>query len=159
MENADFKKFLEDLEFTLKSTNGFGLAAPQVGVNLRVIAVQVNMNMENKNAYKDMQEYPFTIMINPKIKFIKGAKEESEYEGCLSVPQIRGVVKRPTKIFVEYFTPVKTKVQIFARGYLARLIQHECDHLDGVLFLDKVEKGTFATQNMVREYNLKQQIH
>ena len=125
-------------------------------MGLRVIAIQVNITKDNMNSYKNMEEVPFTIMINPKIKFIEKVKEETEYEGCLSVPEIRGKVKRPNKIFVEYFTPVGIKVQRFVRGYLARLIQHECDHLDGILFLDKVEKGKFATKRTIREFNLRQ---
>lgn len=104
-----------------------------------------------------MEEFPFTIMINPKIKFIEGVKEESEYEGCLSIPEIRGKVRRPIKVFLEYFTTEGIKVQRFVSGYLARLVQHECDHLDGILFLDKVEKGKFATKRTVSEFNLRQQ--
>lgn len=155
MDNEHFKDFLENLKFTLQQSGGFGLAAPQVGVNLRIIALQIKINSKTRNAYKNMEEFPLTIMINPKITFIEGEQEESEYEGCLSIPQIRGKVKRPIKIFIEYYTPEKNKIQRFVQGYLARLIQHECDHLDGILFVDKVEKGTFATKKTLKEFSLK----
>lgn len=146
---------LDDLKTTLKESKGYGLAAPQVGVGLRVIAVEVNTINNKETSYKDMSDVPFTIMINPRTKVIQGAKVESEYEGCLSIPEIRGKVKRPTSIFVEYYTPDGIKVQRFVRGFLARLIQHECDHLNGILFIDKVEKESFATKRTIKEFNLK----
>lgn len=102
-----------------------------------------------------MEEIPLTVMINPRLKIINGADTDLQYEACASVPEITGKVKRYKSIFLEYYTEKGTKVQRVVNGYFARLVQHEIDHLDGIVFLDKVE-GKFATKNMVKKFNLKE---
>lgn len=126
-----------------------------MGSDLRVIAIRVKLNKENKNSYKDMREIPLTVMINPRLKVIGNAETDLQYEACASVPEISGKVRRYKSIFLEYYTEEGIKVQTIANGYLARLVQHECDHLDGIVFLDKVEGG-FATKKMIKKFNLKE---
>jgi len=123
-------------------------------VDLRIIAIKVKLNENGNNSYKDMEEILLTVMINPRLKIINGADTDLQYEACASVPEITGKVKRYKSIFLEYYTEKGTKVQRVVNGYFARLVQHEVDHLDGIVFLDKVE-GKFATKNMVKKFNLK----
>lgn len=133
----------------------FGLAAPQLGVDLRVIAIRVKLTAENQKSYKNMEEIPLTVMINPKIKIISNVDTDVQYEACASVPEITGKVRRYKTVFLEYYTEEGIKVQRIVNGYFARLVQHECDHLDGIVFLEKVEDG-FATKNMVKKFKLKE---
>lgn len=143
---------IEDLKATLNFTEGFGIAAPQVGINKRIVIIQVN---KEKCTYKDSEEVPTTIMINPIWRKIS-EDTETEYEGCLSVPQIRGKVERYTDIEVTYYNEKGEKITKQVHGFTARDIQHECDHLDGIVFLEKVKgENGFATKEMINKFNLK----
>jgi peptide deformylase len=104
-----------------------------------------------------MEEIPLTVMINPKLKIISNEDTDVQYEACASVPQITGKVKRYKSIFLEYYNEEGIKVQRIVRGYFARLVQHECDHLDGIVFLDKVQGG-FATKAMLKKFKLKDEV-
>lgn len=116
---------------TMMEADGVGLAAPQVGQNVRLIVI-------------NHQDSPLA-MINPKIIKKSLLKEWGE-EGCLSVPGRFGEVKRFKKIKAEYLDSAGEKKQIDAQGLLARVIQHEVDHLDGILFIDKARKITEVTK-------------
>ena len=143
---------IEDLKVTLNFTEGFGIAAPQVGIDKRIVIIQVN---KEKCTYKDSEEVPTTIMINPIWRKIS-EDTETEYEGCLSVPQIRGKVERYTDIEVTYYNEKGEKIAKQVHGFTARDIQHECDHLDGIVFLEKVKgENGFATKEMINKFNLK----
>ena len=145
---------IEDLKETLNFTEGFGIAAPQAGIDRRIIIIQVN---KEKCAYKDCEEAPTTVMINPTWRKLS-EETESEFEGCLSVPSIRGKVERYTNIEVTYYNEKGEKVIKQVKGFTARDIQHECDHLDGIVFLEKVkEHNGFATKDMINKFNLKEE--
>ncbi len=117
---------LDDMVDTMYENDGVGLAAPQVGILKRVIVIDV----EDGNVYK---------MINPKI--ISSSEEQhTAQEGCLSVPEIKGMVSRPIKVTAEYTDVDGNLVTIEAEELLARAICHEIDHLNGVLFTDRVKK-------------------
>ena len=148
-------KEIEDLKETLNFTEGFGIAAPQAGIDKRIVIIQVN---KEKCSYKDCEEIPTTIMINPTWK--KLSNETSiEFEGCLSVPSIRGKVERYKHIEVTYYNENGEKIIKEARGFTARDIQHECDHLDGIVFLERVScKNGFATNQMINKFNLREQL-
>jgi len=123
IKDAKTQKFLQDLKETMYKADGIGLAAPQVGEFTRVICV--NMGEEAK------------VFINPKIvkkSFLKSIVEE----GCLSVPGVYGKIKRPKKITVEYLNEKGEKQKEKYNEIPARVLQHEIDHLDGVLFTDKI---------------------
>lgn len=153
VENIDNEVLeeIEDLKETLNFTDGFGIAAPQVGINKRIIIIQVD---KEKCRYNDCEDVPTTIMINPTWRKLSN-KIEIEYEGCLSVPSIRGKVKRYTDIEVTYYDIKGNKIVKEVKGFTARDIQHECDHLDGVVFLARVtDKNGFATRDMLSKFNL-----
>jgi peptide deformylase len=133
--NKEIKSIIEDLKTTFEYNNGFGIAASQVGMNKSIIIIGVDIN---KCKYKNAVEFPITVMINPKITNYSKEIDE-EHEGCLSIPVIRGKVKRSTMIEVEYYNEKFEFVKCKYDNFIARLIQHEFDHLNGELFIDKVE--------------------
>ena len=118
--NQKILEEIEDLKETLNFTEGFGIAAPQVGIDRRIVIIQVN---KEKCTYKDCEEVPTTIMINPTWKELS-KETESEFEGCLSVPSIRGKVERYTNIEDTYYTEKGEKVIKQEKGFTARDIQH-----------------------------------
>jgi peptide deformylase len=120
---------LTDMLDTMEALDGAGLAAPQIGVPLRVVIFGVQRNPR----YPDAEEVPYTVLINPVIRPL-GAELEEGWEGCLSVPGMRGLVPRYRRIAYQgvdqYGSPIEREVG----GFHARVVQHECDHLDGVLY-------------------------
>lgn len=152
--NQEILDEIEDLKETLNFTEGFGIAAPQAGLNRRIVIIQVD---KEKCSYKNCEDVPTTVMINPTWKKLSD-ETEIEFEGCLSVPNLRGKVERYTHIEVTYFNECGQKIVKEAKGFTARNIQHECDHLDGIVFLEKVKgHNGFATAENIRKYNLKEE--
>lgn len=146
---------IEDLKETLNFTDGFGIAAPQAGINRRIVIIQVN---KDTCTYNDCEEVPTTVMINPTWRKLSD-DTDIEFEGCLSVPSIRGKVERYKKIEVTYYNEKGEKIVKEANGFTARDIQHECDHLDGIVFLEKVNvKNGFATKQMIDKFKLKEEL-
>ncbi|HOZ36638.1 MAG TPA: peptide deformylase [bacterium] len=125
LNDPSWQSFLKDLAETMYVADGVGLAAPQVGQSLRLIAVDMEGEAQ--------------IMINPKITKKSWLQTTAE-EGCLSVPKFYGPVKRHKKIAVEFFDKKGQPQKKSYRDIEARVIQHEVDHLDGVLFIDKLVK-------------------
>ena len=122
------QSLIDDLSETMHAHNGVGLAAVQVGVLKRIMVIDVE---DGKGTY---------VFINPEIIKTKGEKECDE--GCLSFPNEFGKVIRPTEVVVEYYDREAKKQKLKAKDLLAQAICHECDHLDGVLFVDRVLEGT-----------------
>ncbi|HEX4327303.1 MAG TPA: peptide deformylase [Burkholderiales bacterium] len=126
---------IADMEDTMKAANGAGIAAPQIGVNLQAVIFGSD---ELNPRYPDAPVVPRTTLINPVIEALDGEKEEG-WEGCLSVPGMRGVVPRFLRIrytgFDEYGNPIDRE----AEGFHARVVQHECDHLWGILYPMRIE--------------------
>lgn len=120
---------LADMRDTMKEYEGAGLAAPQIGVPLRVVIFGVERNPR----YPDAEPVPYTEILNPLIVPLSDEMEEG-WEGCLSVPGLRGVVSRHARIGYTGFDPKGRKIEREARGFHARVVQHECDHLDGILY-------------------------
>ena len=148
---SEILDYIEDLKETLNFTEGFVIAGPQAGINKRIIVIQVD---KEKCKYKDCEDVPTTIMLNPTWKPLSD-ETDFEYEGCLSVPEIRGKVERYTNIEVTYYNENGEKIVSKVKGFTARDIQHECDHLDGILFLEKVVKPNgFATKEMMNKFKL-----
>ncbi len=142
---------IENLKETLNFTEGFGIAGPQVGIIKRIVIIQVN---KEKCTYKDAEDVPTTVMLNPTWKPLSD-ETDIAYEGCLSVPSMRGKVERYTNIEVTYYNQMGEKIVKQVKGFTARDIQHECDHLDGIVFLDKVAKPNgFATKEMMNKFQL-----
>lgn len=120
---------LEDLRDTMAHLNGAGLAAPQIGADLRVVIFGVTANPR----YPDVEEVPDTVLINPELLPLSEAIEEG-WEGCLSVPGMRGWVPRWTHIRYAGFDEQGNRFERSVEGFHARVVQHECDHLDGILY-------------------------
>ena len=128
--DSALKKLVEEMITTCRKANGIGLAAPQIGKSIRLCVI----NLEHLGLD------PFAL-VNPKIKSRSWKKVEME-EGCLSIPGVFGIVKRPAKIKVEAQNLDGEKNNFEADGLLARVIQHEIDHLDGILFTSKMLRRT-----------------
>ncbi len=124
----------EDLRDTMVAANGAGLAAPQIGVDLRVVL----FGFQRNERYPEALPVPQTLLINPRIEVLDAELEEG-WEGCLSVPGLRGVVGRPRRIRYNGFSLRGERIEREAEGFHARVVQHECDHLDGVLYPMRVQ--------------------
>ncbi|WKB53247.1 peptide deformylase [Eleftheria terrae] len=118
-----------DLFDTMRAARGAGLAAPQIGVDLAVVIFGFGSNQR----YPDAPPVPETVLVNPAIVPL-GDSEEEGWEGCLSVPGLRGVVPRPARIRYSGFDVRGQRIEREAEGFHARVVQHECDHLQGVLY-------------------------
>lgn len=152
--SSEILDIIEDLKETLKYSEGFGIAAPQIGINKRIVLINVD---SEKCTYQDVEEIKDLILINPVWKNITEEKY-SEYEGCLSVPEIKGIVERYYKIELKYLDEKFNEQIKVLSGFSARVVQHECDHLDGIVFLDKVINKGFATRKNIQKYNLKDNL-
>ena len=128
-KTPELDALLADMRDTMKAYDGAGLAAPQIGVPLRVVIFGVERNPR----YPDAEPVPYTEIVNPVIVPLSNEMEEG-WEGCLSVPGLRGVVARHSRIRYTGFDPRGTKIDREATGFHARVVQHECDHLDGILY-------------------------
>jgi peptide deformylase len=120
---------LEDMRDTMRAQNGAGLAAPQIGVGLRVVIFGVERNPR----YPEVEPVPYTELVNPVLTPLTDAMEDG-WEGCLSVPGLRGVVPRCARIRYRGLAPHGEVIERDVDGFHARVIQHECDHLDGILY-------------------------
>jgi len=125
---------LADMRDTMRAENGAGLAAPQIGVPLRVVI----FGFEHNPRYPDAEAVPYTELINPVLIPLGDEKEEG-WEGCLSVPGLRGVVPRYARLRYSGVDPQGRRIEREAEGFHARVVQHECDHLDGILYPMRVE--------------------
>ncbi len=128
-DTPELHALIRDMEDTMEAMNGAGIAAPQIGVSLRVVIFGVGANPR----YPDAEEVPYTVLVNPQLMPL-GEEMEEGWEGCLSVPGLRGVVPRYSRLrytgFDQYGNPIDRTVS----GFHARVVQHECDHLDGILY-------------------------
>ena len=122
-------ELVADMKDTMAAKHGAGLAAPQIGVAQRVVIFGVDRNPR----YPDAEEVPFTVLVNPRIVILTREVEEG-WEGCLSVPGMRGVVPRYTRLRYSGFDEHGKPIEREAEGFHARVVQHECDHLDGILY-------------------------
>ena len=120
---------LQDLRDTMVAKKGAGLAAPQIGVPLQVVIFGV----EHSERYPDAEPVPYTELVNPVLTPLSEAIDE-DWEGCLSVPGLRGIVPRYAHLRYEGFDPLGHPIRREVTGFHARVVQHECDHLLGILY-------------------------
>ena len=125
---------LADMRDTMQALDGAGLAAPQIDVNLRVVIFGVEKNPR----YPDAEEVPQTVLINPLITPLNDDMEEG-WEGCLSVPGLRGLVPRHTHLRYQGVDERGAVIDRTVSGFHARVVQHECDHLDGILYPMRIQ--------------------
>lgn len=133
LQSTELAGLIDDMFETMHAADGAGLAAPQIGVPLRVVIFgYADPNMRNPR-YPDADPVPQTILINPQIEPLSDEQVE-DWEGCLSVPGLRGIVPRHSKIRYRGFDAQGNAVDRTVDGFHARVVQHECDHLDGILY-------------------------
>jgi peptide deformylase len=128
------QRFIDDLVETMRDANGAGLAAPQVYEPVRICAVEVSDNPR----YPYKPRVPLTVLVNPVLTFLTDERFDN-YEGCLSVPNLRGVVPRATELRLQAWDREGNPIDRVVRGLTAGTFQHEVDHLDGLLFVDRVQ--------------------
>ncbi len=136
-DTPDLHALIQDMHDTMTHMNGAGIAAPQIGVSLQVVMFGVGKNPR----YPDAEEVPFTILINPTLTPLDDDQEEG-WEGCLSVPGMRGLVPRYTHLRYTGVDEKGNSIDRTVTGFHARVVQHECDHLFGVLYPMRVKDFT-----------------
>jgi peptide deformylase len=125
----ELETLVADMFDTMRAANGAGLAAPQIGVNLQLVI----FGFKENSRYPDAPEVPETVLLNPVLKPLSDHQEDG-WEGCLSVPGLRGMVPRWTRLRYDGFDQNGNPISREAEGFHARVVQHECDHLAGVLY-------------------------
>jgi peptide deformylase len=146
IRSPDVQRLIDDMLETMDEYDGAGLAAPQVHVSRRVVIYGVHQNPR----YPDAEDVPLTVLVNPKITPATTDTDE-DWEGCLSVPDLRGQVPRFTRVKVEASDRDGKPLRFTADGFHARVIQHECDHLDGIVYLDRMR--SLATLSFLPEFH------
>jgi peptide deformylase len=131
--SADLDALIADMFDTMHDAGGVGLAAPQIGIDLQLVI----FGFEHSERYPDAPAVPRTILLNPTLTPLSDESEEG-WEGCLSVPGLRGAVSRWTRIRYEGIDPQGTRIDRVAEGFHARVVQHECDHLIGRLYPSRI---------------------
>lgn len=136
-DTPELHALIEDMFDTMADAGGVGLAAPQIGVGLQLVI----MGFEKSERYPDAEPVPQTILLNPVITPLSDDTEEG-WEGCLSVPGMRGLVPRYTHVRYTGFTPQGEPIDRTVDGFHARVVQHECDHLFGILYPMRIRDMT-----------------
>ena len=125
----ELRALIQDMQDTMNAMDGAGIAAPQIGVSLQVVIFGVGSNPR----YPDAEQVPYTVLINPTLTPV-GEEIEDGWEGCLSVPGLRGVVPRYIRLHYTGFDQFGEPMDRLVSGFHARVVQHECDHLNGILY-------------------------
>jgi peptide deformylase len=128
-----FQKLIDDMRETMYEYEGVGLAAPQVHEGLRLAVIEVAVDDERSKT-----EVPFLVLANPEVTPL-GDEKANGWEGCLSIPDLRGVVPRFKRVKLDALDRDGKSYSLEAQGFFARVIQHECDHLDGHVYLDRMQ--------------------
>jgi peptide deformylase len=139
-----FQKLVDDMRETMHEYEGVGLAAPQVHEGLRLAVIEVPGKEDRAEA-----EVPFLVLVNPVVTPLDDERENG-WEGCLSIPDLRGVVSRLRRLRLDALDREGKPYSLEARGFFARVIQHECDHLDGDVYLDRMSDMRSLT--FLKEY-------
>ncbi len=125
----ELNDLIQDMHDTMEALNGAGLAAPQIGVSLQVVIFGVKRNPR----YPDAEEVPYTVLVNPEVAPLTQEMEQ-DWEGCLSVPGMRGMVPRFTRLRYQGLDQYGRRIDRGVDGFHSRVVQHECDHLQGILY-------------------------
>ncbi|MFP6781420.1 MAG: peptide deformylase [Gammaproteobacteria bacterium] len=132
--SAEIKRLIADMTDTLHDYGGIGLAAPQIGESIRLAIIEIP---GGETRYGDLAPLSFSVFINPRIEIVDPATA-GYWEGCLSVPGLRGFVERPQHIKVRYLDEKGDELELELTGFPATVFQHEFDHLDGKLYIDRI---------------------
>lgn len=133
-DTVELHELLQDMRDTMAALKGVGLAAPQIGVGLQVVIFGVDANPR----YPEAEPVPFTVLINPVLTLLDDEQEEG-WEGCLSIPGMRGLVPRHKRMRYEGFDQSGNRIDRSVSDFRARVVQHECDHLRGILYPARVK--------------------
>jgi peptide deformylase len=131
--DGELESLIADMDDTMRSLNWAGIAAPQIGVSLRVVIFEVRENPR----YPHVSPVPYTVLVNPELTPL-GEEQEEGWEGCLSVPGMRGLVPRYQRLRYQGFDQYGVRIDRTVEGFHARVVQHEVDHLDGILYPQRV---------------------
>ena len=131
--DAELASLIADMDDTMRSLSGAGIAAPQIGVSRRVVIFELKENPR----YRHVAPVPYTVLVNPILTTLDSEQEEG-WEGCLSVPGMRGLVPRYRRLRYQGFDAAGAPIDRTVEGFHARVVQHEVDHLDGILFPQRV---------------------
>jgi len=146
IRSAETQRLIDDMIETMREYNGAGLAAPQVHVLQQICVIEVHGNPR----YPDAPAIPLTVLINPVVTALTEETEDG-WEGCLSVPDMRGIVPRATSVRLEALDREGNRVDVVAKEFFARVIQHETDHLHGRVYLDRMRD--LSTLTHLAEWN------
>jgi len=146
IRSPEVQRLIDDMVETMREYNGAGLAANQVHTLKQVCVIEVNGNPR----YPDAGAIPLTVLINPTVTPLTAEMEEG-WEGCLSVPDMRGMVPRYTAVRLEAFDRTGAPINVVAKEFFARVIQHETDHLNGIVYVDRMKD--LSTLTHLAEWN------
>jgi peptide deformylase len=146
IRSADVQRLIDDMVETMREYDGAGLAANQVHSLLQIAVIEVETNPR----YPDAPGIPLTVIINPVVTPLTDEREDG-WEGCLSVPDMRGVVSRHTAVRLECYDREANRVDLVAKDFFARVIQHETDHLQGFVYVDRMRD--LRTLSHIAEWN------
>lgn len=138
LQSAWFERLVSDMVDTLHDYGGIGLAAPQIAEPWRIALIEI---AGGASRYGDIPQVPLTVFVNPEIEVLD-AESAGYWEGCLSVPGLRGFVERPQQVRVRYLDVTGEAFELELGGFLATVFQHEFDHLDGRLYIDRIKDPT-----------------
>ena len=146
-----FLQIVSDLRDSLRESGGIGLAAPQINIPFRILVVEIT---NTSTRYGEIQPLPFEVYVNPTLSVIDD-KKQGFWEGCLSVPGMMGYVERPRKVKVDYISGEGQKKFTIFEDFLATVFQHELDHLNGTLYVDKIANPElFAFEEEYRKFHV-----
>lgn len=149
--NEDFQRLVEDMRETMHDRGGIGLAAPQVNRSVQVAVIEID---ETPSRYGDIPRVSFGVYVNPVITVLDDT-EEGYWEGCLSIPGLMGYVERPQHIRVDYLDEQGAAQSLEVTGFLATVFQHEFDHLQGKLYIDRIkDPRLLAFEEEYRNFHL-----
>jgi peptide deformylase len=146
IRSAETQRLIDDMVETMREYNGAGLAAPQVHTLKQICVIEVSAN----SRYPDTPSIPLTVLVNPVVTPLAEEMEDG-WEGCLSVPDMRGMVPRYTAVRLEAYDRDGGKIALVAKEFFARVIQHETDHLNGVVYVDRMRD--LSTLSHLAEWN------
>jgi peptide deformylase len=146
IQTPEIQRLIDDMVETMQEYNGAGLAANQVHVPKQLCVIEVSGNPR----YPEAPAIPLTVLINPRVTPLTDEVEDG-WEGCLSVPDMRGMVPRVTAVRLEAYDRDGARIDLVAKEFFARVIQHETDHLQGIVYLDRMRD--FSTLTHLAEWN------
>ncbi len=138
IRSPEFRQLLDDMVDTMHHEEGIGIAAPQIGESVQAAIIEIDAESAR---YPGQEPFGRKVFLNPRIRVLD-AVEQGFWEGCLSVPNLRGFVERPRRVRVDYLDEDAERRSIEAEGFLVTVFQHELDHLHGVLYVDRIRDMT-----------------